>query len=517
MKNFVYLIVVLGLFHSQANGQTPESDSLQLGISNTFFNSKQLVNEWDVGTNPTGTVFSPVDQISRISAGFALSNDELKAAMNPGETGAFNLQTNGVKRIGKVMYTGQFGYSNSQYNDLLYNGTLDFDGKSIYLVGDTVGGQQKKEGFQMMCGMALPLTKRISVGLNAHYNTYVGGKMSDPRNLNKISDLQLNAGVILSFENVAVGVNGGPIWKGNQVSVKVMKDAKHNIFKFQGLGFYEYEFGITSLDYLYENNGYFASMQVNTQGSSWGLFQSLSAQKMKNVLYDSYRFKAINGISDFTQLKYQNALLFRNAKHYHELKANVLLEKIKGTEVSQEYVSNEYGEDTLYIDLWRFNKQIDKDYIGALDYSLYGLGSNLPFSYRLDVGVMARYSSSTHYPDWGEYNAFSVFGYAGYKKYICLGSWVLAPQLGVGLRVVPSKSITYQSNSKFFAAIPEMNYRYISASYAKVNAGASLSKNLKHKLFKEAFLEMECSYLSVIDDQYGLSNLQLFINTGVVF
>ena len=524
MKKFVYLSLLVSVFITDLKGSPISPDSIAIGKSITFYDNLSLINLWSLGNNPAGFNFYPINAISQAQMGYNRSIEKMHWAQSPEIIEKFYIQTTGLKRVKKFIFNGQFEYNNSHYGDLMYNNTLEFDNKNLYIIGDTINGKQKKEGFSMSGGTSFSITENLTVGFNANYETYQGAKVRDPRNLNKISALTLTPGLIFHFKSTYIGMCGGAIWKNNDIDIDVWVDSKHNLFQFLGMGYYEAERNISSYSVLYENNGYFSSVQYNIKKEGWQLFQSLTYTSLSNKARKGSSFRLLDGTSDLDRIEYINSLLLKKGKAYHQVNVNISNEKINGTEIEQHtesILSQYYSKDSIVTDRWIKDKHITQDLFGKLEYRLSGLGSSVPFKYHLTAGIDARYYKAWHYPvaDYGYYKTFTICGYLNYQQWFHLPFADFAPTLGIAYRKSLVNEINYNIiKEKSFAEIPENDYQYLSSDYYMTEINLTILKPMNLKFLKEYFFNVKSSYLYIPNLATSKKfNFMLQVSTGITF
>jgi len=522
MKKILFLSCLICLTAALEAAILQPGDSLSYGKSRLFYFYLPVINPWSQGNNPAGNYFYSLNNISRISTGYDFTRNHNRSAQEPGETGKYHIGTEGIKRIGRFVFNGSIGYNNLQYNDLLYNNTMSFDNRNLYAIGDTVPGKQKQEGFHMWTGVAFPLGKNLVGGFGARYENSLSGKMKDPRNLNKISSLKLTPGLVYQRNNLSFGISGGPLWENNELTVSVMENAKHNIFQFLGMGYFEAIRNIYSYSARYDKSGYQADLQVHLQKPGWSFFNNLGYISTTEELREGSGYRLLDGITHVTNMHYTGDLLIHGEKVKHLVRAGVQYEKIKGTEVEQHSVTVNDGYvswDSIVTDRWVDDKHIISNYAGNLSYTLLGMRQNKPVHYRLCARVSGKYYTSKHYPveSYGYYEVFSLTGLLEYQHYFTFKKLNLDPAIRLGLRHSLSNALEYQVEEKFFAAVPEADFMNLAADYYTGHASLQFSGGLSG-LFREWFVDANGTYYYFPDLPAGSNfNLAIQLSVGVIF
>lgn len=470
--------------------------------------------------NPAAYGYIPYNTLGNVQGGYNLSKENLHWAQSPGQTNEYLLKTEGLNRIGKVMFRGSFAYNNYQCYDLKYNNTLNFGSHNLYAIGDTINGHQKKEGFSMYGGFSFPIGNNLLLGFNANYNVLNGAKTIDPRNENKISSLALTPGIIFRFGNNTLGISGGPVWRNNTIDVKVMFDVNHNLFKFLGLGYYKIENNITSYSALYEDKGYNASIQLGTTGYSYTILHAISyyTSTMENRTGTYYRL--LSGITNSTTIEYRGVIQIRTSQAHQEISAHFSSEKYKGTEIEQGVKNDINQRDSVYTKFWINDKHIHQQLTGNAEYKISGFKHNLPLKYQFTAGINGYYNKCSHYPiaEYGYYKTLTIEGYINYRHFFGLPVTVVSPKLGLRYRKPFSHDMQYLPiANKSFTDITETDYNYLRVGYIAAEGDLTLLFPVKNQFINEYFLRMQGSFLYTPDLDKNNHNYSIALTAGITF
>jgi hypothetical protein len=465
-----------------------------------------------------------MNSISHVQAGFYYKKEHLKWAQAPGETQLFYIKTTGFKKVKKLMFNGRFEYKNYQYDDLKYNNLLEFDNRNIYILGDTIGGHQKKEGFSMSGGVSIPIiNNKLLFGINLDYEAFQGAKMLDPRNKNLMYDLKLTPGLIYKIRDLSLGLSGGLIKSNNEVKIGVMKEDKHDLFHFFGLGYFQIEKNITNYESLYEKQGNFTSFQLGINKNNWVLLNSLNYQKLSNRVMAGGSYRLLDGITDLYLYEYNCYAFIQNKKFYHQIFANISREEIKGTEVKQHaetFFNGQYYESKIITDRWVENKHINKDYNGNIEYRFSKAGLDRPLLYQIIVNIDARFYKANHYPisEYGYYESTNLSGYLSYQYWFHFNQLNFAPKIGIKYRKELNSEIDYKEiATKFFPEIPTLDFQYLTSDYTMCELDLTFLKSIKSNLIKEYFLNIKGSYVYIKDLSNNNYNFMINASLGFTF
>jgi hypothetical protein len=520
MRTKIHLILFCLIGVLVHHGFANESDSLLNQKSIIAFDNLALLSVWERVNTPAAYGYIPFLVLGNVQGGYNISKENIRWAQSPGKTNKYFVETAGLKRIGKAMFRGSFAYNNYQYYNLKYNNTLEFDNKSIYIIGDTINGHQKKEGFSMFGGFSLPVSQSVQLGFKANYDVYNGAKTIDPRNENKMSSLELTPGFIFRFGRNTLGISGGPIWRNNSMDIDVMFDVNHNLFKFLGMGYYKIENNITSYYALYEDKGYNASIQLGTTRKNYAILHAItySTSTMETRIGTYYRL--LSGITNFTKIEYQGALQIKGSIIQQDMSIHLTSEKYKGTEIEQGVKTDINQRDSVYTKFWINDKHINQQLSGNAEYRISGFNHKLPLKYQFTAGINGYYNKCSHYPiaEYGYYKTLTVEGYINYRHFFGLPVAVVSPKLGLRYRKPFSHEMQYLPiANKSFTEIVETDYCYLRVGYLAVEGELTFLFPVKNQFVNEYYLRMQGSYLYTPDLDKNNNNYSIALTAGITF
>lgn len=518
-KELLSFALLILCFASRAHS----ADTLNTTRSKLFFDNIQDLNIWTRSSNPAGIVFfENLRGVNLVEVKYFRDKKGIKFPAEPGLTNSFNADTRGFKKLGRMTFSGSFSYLNEHYNDLFYNNTQIFDPDNPYILGDTVGGKQQKEGFVLTGSVAFPLSSRLSIGLEVDYENYVGAKLKDPRNKNDISSLTVRPGIIFSSGIFQTGISGGPIVTNNDVSVSVTEDAKYSLLQFLGFGYYKPVLNIYSYSNTYYGSGYTTQAQVKVTKGRYTNFLTAGYISIKEeVRYGSSK-RLTDGISVTNILSVSDAQIFKRADNLHQIDVSFNMKRITGTEMMQHFktvVSGSFRYDTLITDMKTKGKHIATNYTGGLEYRWSGYDGDSE-SFRLIAGVNGEYMATSHYPveTNGAQEVMNITPYAGFKKFFLFNSLILIPEIGVRYRTNLHRDKTYTITKWSEPEYQQLDFIARSSGFIRGNAAISIIKETKYKNFPEYFIDLNSSYLYFPQDLTGTEhNFYFGTSVGLIF
>ncbi len=424
-------------------------DTTGRGSSFEFWRLMKYNTPWLGQINPAGLSKTEFTSSNRAEIGYRYSGKDIRFSQEPGIVNSFHAFTEGYTRIKNVSFYGAFGYSNEHYDRLKYNNTLVFDPSNPYLLGDTIGGRQRKEGYSLKGTVSVNLSERVSVGLGLNYSNSTGAKQKDPRNLNDISSLLVMPGVTLTKDNITIGLSGGLERFNNDISVSVTENAKYNLFQFMGLGYFKSIRNIYSYSNAYYGSGFRADIQLGYENNRFSSLNSAGVRfYSEEVRYGSAN-RLLDAISEKTTISLYSIQTLKGDKVSHNLEIDMRADFLGGAEINQDYVrivQGLYSYDSLVTLSWVDNRHTIESYSGRLLYRLVHGGKADRPGFEATTGIMANYYSSKHFPveNWGFFDVFTVTGIVGLSRSLNPArGLVILPELTGTLRRSLYKDMAY--------------------------------------------------------------------------
>jgi hypothetical protein len=517
-----------GLLHVAFSAKAQEGkDSGPANKCNLFYSQEYLINQWTLDVNPGKLFFyNELSKISRAKTFYGITENNIRRAMDPGRTNALHITTESLQAIGKVRVRGIFGYQSQHYNDMLYNGNLDFRNMNLYMLGDTVGGKQRQEGYYFTAEAAYPLLNdRLILGMRMDYESAIGAKMKDLRNKSDISRTTFTPGIVYRMDHFSLGVSGGYITETNFVNVTAQLDDRHTLFYHMGMGHYSASGNFsTSESVRYQSEGIHAGLQLEYSGSGFSSFHKINYYDLETTALVGSLYRLVNGITDYNKITYTGTLLLPKTDHIHYVRLDANLATMNGTEVRQESQSvrrNGQFRTEIRTLRWIDDKHIVNDNSGGVEYQFIKRGQKRPYHYMITAGADVSMYEATHYPvqNYGYYDASSVTAKASYRHFIKGRRINIDPSIGVEYRSVLDSEAVFRPFPNYLSQIPELDFRYFSEDYYMGKLGVSISSSrLPVQGISQAFLEINSTYAVFPNiDLDSNQNTSLFFTLGIVF
>ena len=490
-----------------------------------LFNYPLMINQWEFSRNPAAQLFYDSGRISRVHSKVGVEQNSLRAAMDPGEIQGVRLQTESMRPIGNARVRGAFGYQNHRYDDLMFNGNMDFSGRNIYMLGDTLGGKQRQEGYHFLAELAYPFfNERLYTGIRMDYESRVGAKMQDLRNRNTISRAKITPGLIYHHGTFSAGLSGGPVIENNYTDVRAEMDERHTLFYHMGMGHYSASGNFSSAESVrYETYGYHTSLQLQHSIGEWSGMHALNYLSTSTEALVGNSYRMINGITDNEKFSYKGSFILKGSDFMHHLRLEGLYAKTTATEVRQE--AQQQSIDGVFYTVirtlrWIDGRHIINNYRGSITYDRLKIGANRPLDYQISIEAAPGHYRATHYPEvnYGSYEATSVQTNLSFQRFMQFGQIRFDPVAGIGLRKVIDSDLAVRPAPNYLAEIPVLDFRYISEDYISARLGLHFSaRRLPWEGVRSVFAELD-SYYTVFPNIQGRNhNYTIQLVLGLTF
>jgi len=479
---------------------------------------------WTGTSNPAALADYDFGNHSLFQAGYNWQNSEISFIQQPELTSTYFVDIKGYKQLDKLTLFGSFGYSNSGYEGINYNGTMMFNTLNPYLLGDTVSARQFMESFSMVGKMSYRLNDNISLAIGAEYLTAVGAKQKDPRNKNSISLLKISPGLTYDFGRTKVGLSGSIYNTSDELSYKVEGNWNQSLFVFVGLGYYRQEVNISSYTQWYTGRGYAGALQASHDGGDIYLMAELSYDHFTEEARTGSSLRLINGISTTNDISLSGSMKISGGKALHLISVTGSYLAVSGDEILQRsYTVNKgtYSYDSLATVSWIENKHMINDIAGVLSYSYMVFDSDSNIDLELGGDIDVKYFSTEHFPvqSYGFYNVFNIGGNLFARKLFRLGPLMVTPGLEAGYRMNLDSDISYMVQP---LSVPDMVYHDYYVSKADV-ISAAVSVRLErpvsgNKFINSLFLLPQGRWASAPGSEAGnLSGYMVNVVAGLTF
>ncbi|RFS26575.1 hypothetical protein DVR12_01960 [Chitinophaga silvatica] len=252
-----------------------------------------LLKPWLQTENASGLKLSNVPVAGYTYLGANLENGDFKKSQQPEKDKQFMFHSSRYQPLkGGVIY-GSFNYAQQYSDNVRWNDLLNPYRGTPYNMVDSIGGNWKKQLFDMEVKAATGLLahEKLVLGAGLQYSVGTGARQNDPRPLNNSGDFNIKPSLIyLLGKKHQIGINGLYGFYNETVSFEVKNTTvTHSLYKLLGLGQYASPPTIlsTSANRNYNGKRYGGAFQYNLQVNRW--------QWLTEVAYTSYEENVTDG------------------------------------------------------------------------------------------------------------------------------------------------------------------------------------------------------------------------------
>ncbi len=519
MKNRLILYSILCLLTSALLAAEPDSINYESSV-----NSLQLfpvLNPFLQSSNPAGLALNPDLNVASASFNYKKVKGDYKKAMQGDRSRSYAIFTEGYKKQGKSSFYGSFSYDKSLEDSVNYSEVNNPYRESPYLLLDSAGVNDiyDREFFTLHGAMATPLFNHLYWGFSANMNTGLAVQDRDPRSENKVLNIDLSKGLLLSYPGISIGLNALYSYYNEEIEVDVIeKHAHYDFLHVYALNkFTDWE--ADSYNKLYKRHTAGGELQFRFQNA---VFTSLLGGKflyLRESIDDGRKLgnASWNSILNYSELKGNKFKLFS----INSLHLNSQIHRLEIAYNNSWYIGSEFKEaleniGELKVDQWIFYWLEEKL---AIQYNNLDINYNFillkdKFSKNIDISLGCRlYGKQQAYylPDMNEEFRNLRFS-ASLDKSFFLNKQELAIGAGLQYKKNIKASRNYDESSPISRFILNNDYNYMSSNYVAYSADATYARDL-NSIFDKIFVNASYNYYTSGD----LYRSCLTFKTGVIF
>lgn len=193
-------------------------------------------NPWLNRSNVAGMAFSGRDY-SVISLYGTYRGGSFRNVYDPVSCNTFGLQTRSYVHRGNVFLSGSFQYEYQSRKDQQWLGLQD-PYKTPFMLADSVAGAYALETYRMHAAVAVPVSKKLTLGGSLSYNARSGAKHRDLRNSDLYMDFEISPSLVYQSGPARIGAHLYFRRITEQVDFTQVETSTNKIlFSFSGLWF----------------------------------------------------------------------------------------------------------------------------------------------------------------------------------------------------------------------------------------------------------------------------------------
>lgn len=217
--------------------------------------------------NPAATFAVPFQNLSNVETSYQFSGADINMhSIQAGNgNGNFRLVSESFKKEGAAHYFGKAYFERNEQYNTGWTDVEDYQLLNPYLVGDSVGGNYKRETYYLSGGTSLRL-ENWELAIRANYKGSVSYRQVDPRPRNTVSVFSIHPGITYGSGNWRYGWAGEYSRYRQNVDLRVEKDDKKIFFYLmQGFGIYNRQFSGLNSSYtrIYKGNLFRSNILVD--------------------------------------------------------------------------------------------------------------------------------------------------------------------------------------------------------------------------------------------------------------
>ncbi len=343
---------------------------------------------WIKSENAAGIAKDSLWHFGKASVGFQLTHGLYKMAQQPIRDQQVNFETERSMKLGKGLFYGRFHYTQQWEKDVQFSNVLNTYRGSPYLLADSIGGNWKKQSYdlELKAASASFFNEKLLLGFTGRLQVSSGARQNDPRPLSTNNQLHLLPAMIWSFNNKhSLGMNGLYERYREDVSLETKNTTiNHYLYRFLGMGQLELPTTFTtSASRVYEGHRYGGSIQyqLKTDIAQW--FNHLSYQSGIEKVAEGSSIPRKSGTWKQQNYSFTSQLSFTKNRFEHHLAANLNRFQDTGVEFHEIYNSGTKTWQTL-LEAAFYLANTDR---ATFTYSLIDKNDSFDFSWMSETGV----------------------------------------------------------------------------------------------------------------------------------
>lgn len=405
--------------------------------------------------NPVSIAALPLSQLASVGVSYSWQDGDYHRVDRSGNIHGLKVDTYGFRKGERVSFEGGISYTNRNEKARCWNSTLYIDPLNPFILADAYPSDYNSELFDVSGRVALNLSSRLRIGLNAVYNAGVASDEQDPRVETKGMRFVINPGVGYDLSpSLSLGATGGLNLMSESLSYTTLVAAQtYDFYLMSGLGSF---YPIVNKSYTrdYKGTSWFA-------GGSLRFAPSASVADYLTATFSHHFEKAVDGGSvyqfrggdynnDFVTVT--NRLSVNAGRMAHNVTIDFRADDIHGIWYDQ--VSETVNGSTVWNVVSESVKYKERRYNYSLGYRADWLDRSGSPSLTAAFSVGSLHSDATDYPDLyrREYTRLKVG--ADVKKHFN----VRRVRFGIGVSFTGDYDMTSRDSYNFAGQELEQDY-----------------------------------------------------------
>ncbi|WP_127129954.1 DUF6850 family outer membrane beta-barrel protein [Pseudoflavitalea rhizosphaerae] len=268
-----------------------------------------LRNPWLSSQNAAGLSVLPVPSIGRTYIGGAIGDGDLKRPQQPTTARDFHFVSERYQSLQNASFYGKFSFHQKWDDDIRWSDVMDPYRRNPYVVADSMGGDWKKQLYDLELKASTPVTdsRKLFLGAGIRYKVGTGARQNDPRPLAYTNDITLNPSLIWAASNsLKLGLTGNFNFYKEKLSFATSNyDDIHYRYRLAGLGYYYRDQTVSETRY-YSGKTFGGSVQLQWEKENFRLLFDAGYSNRKEDAEDGTVQPRTYG--DFTEQQYHGTL-----------------------------------------------------------------------------------------------------------------------------------------------------------------------------------------------------------------
>ena len=254
---------------------------------------------------------------------------------------AVELEAERIQAIRKLSFYGGFKFRQKSEENIRWADILDPYRGTPYVLADSLGGDWKKQLFNLSAALATnPLfSRRVSLGLAVEYEVETGARQNDPRPLNYAKNLRLSPGITWSpAPGTRTGLSFSAGFFREEAEMENRQPTAHRQYRLKGLSIHDaptiFSLSVTR---AYTGKDLAAAWQFEKQFRSSTFMSSLGFGYYVEDTQDGITRPTLGGQFKSTKWNWSGVWRHDRRSGYRELSLHALLKKGDGREYHQVY------------------------------------------------------------------------------------------------------------------------------------------------------------------------------------
>jgi hypothetical protein len=266
-------------------------------------------NPWLSTQNAAGLSVLPVSSLGRTYIGGAIEDGDLRRPQQPSMARDFHFVSERFQSLQNTSLYGKFSFHQKWDDGIRWSDVLDPYRRNPYIVADSLGGDWKKQLYDLELKASTPVndSRSLLLGAGIRYKVGTGARQNDPRPLTYTNDLTFQPSLIWAPSNaLKLGLSGNFNFYKEKLSYATSNyEDIHYRYRMAGLGFYYRDQTVTEVRF-YTGKTFGGSAQLQWEKDNVRLLADAGYSLRKEDAEDGTSQPRIYG--DFREEQYHASL-----------------------------------------------------------------------------------------------------------------------------------------------------------------------------------------------------------------